>query len=250
MERKGKRTVGGTSQFFAWYFEGLGGIGGWALFLAFYIAAAVWHMYDSQRRDIRVTGWRFGITLPGLLLLPTILYRFSAAETQTSLMQYEELFFYMGLLGGIAPVLAAVGYWITYRGLTGAQLNPPPAPPPLEVPTPPRPTPVLAPEPAAPSRPTVNAWLVDKHTNQSHQLFKNDTRIGRSKANNDIAIADRTISREHILIREEDGHFVLYDRGATAGTLLNGQRVRRPEMLAHGDIIVIGDTELEFTKPG
>jgi hypothetical protein len=157
------------------------------------------------------------------------------------------LFFYMGLLGGIVPVLAALGYWITFRGITGEQLKPPPAePPPVREPEPaPEPPPVL--EPAAPPRPMVNAWLIDTGANRSYQLYAGDTRIGRSQGRNDIVIAHPTVSREHVLIREEDGHFTLYDRGAKAGTLLNNRRVRAPEMLAHGDLVVIGDVELKFT---
>ncbi|MCZ7546412.1 MAG: FHA domain-containing protein [Anaerolineae bacterium] len=100
-----------------------------------------------------------------------------------------------------------------------------------------------------PARPTANAWLVDRNTHEAYQLFKGDTRIGRSRANNDVTIADPTVSREHILIREEDGYFTLYDRARPPSTLLNGRRVRRPEMLTHGDVIVIGDTELQFTAP-
>ncbi len=238
----------GTSQFFAWYFEGLGGIGGWVLFLVFYIAAAVWYLYDSQRRQLNPPGWRFAVLLPGVLVLPTILYRFASLDTQNSLLQYKEMFFYLGLLGGIAPVLSALGYWITYRGLTGQ-------PEPVSAPPPPKTEPELPaveplrPAEVKPARPTANAWLIDKNTNQSYQLLKGDTRIGRSRGSNDIAIADPTVSREHILVREEEGRFTLYDRGATAGTLLNGRRVRRPEMLTHGDVIVIGDTELQFTAP-
>jgi hypothetical protein len=225
----------GTSKFFEWYFGGEGSLGGWVFFLIFYIAAAAWFVYDNQRREVKVPGWRLAVILPGLLLLPTIFYRFAGADTQDSLLSYKDLFFYMGLLGGIVPVLAALGYWITFRGITGEQLKPPPAEPP----------PVL--EPAAPPRPMVNAWLIDTGANRSYQLYAGDTRIGRSQGRNDIVIAHPTVSREHVLIREEDGHFTLYDRGAKAGTLLNNRRVRAPEMLAHGDLVVIGDVELKFT---
>lgn len=237
----------GTSQFFTWYFEGMGGIGGWVLFLIAYLAAAVWHLYDSQRRRLDTPGWRFAVLLPGLLLAPTVLYRFAGTETQTSLLGYKEVFFYLGLLGGIVPLMTAMGYWITFRGMVGqvasVEAEPPPAPaePPRE---PPGPTIEVK-----PARPFANAWLVDRNTNQAYQLYRGDTRIGRSRSSNDIVIPDPAISREHILIREEDGHFTLYDRGATAGTLLNNRRVRRPEMLAHGDVILIGDTELLFTAP-
>ncbi len=238
----------GTSQFFAWYFTGLGGIGGWVLFLVFYIAAAAWQAYDSQSRKLNVPGWRLGVALPGLLLLPTVLYRFAPLETQNALLGYKELFFYMGLLGGIAPVMVAVGYWVTYRGLTGEPKEEPPPSPPAPTPEPP-PPPEPKPEPAEAARPKVNAWLVDTQSGSSYQLYRGESRIGRSRDRNDIAIAHPTVSREHILIREDDGHFTLYDRGARAGTLLNGRRIGAPEMLAQGDVLTLGDIELKFTVP-
>lgn len=240
----------GTSQFFGWYFEGLGGIGGWVIFLGLYIGAAAWQVYDSQKRGLNVPGWRLGVILPGLLLLPTLLYRFAGSETQNAMLAYKELFFYMGLLGGIAPVMVAVGYWITYRGLTASQLQARPEPE-AAVETSPQPKPTQAPPAAAkkPPRPTANAWLIEMQSEQSYQLYRGDTRIGRSRDRNDITITHPTVSREHILIREEDGHFTIYDRGASAGTLLNGRRVRAPEMLAPGDVITIGDIELKFTTP-
>ncbi|MBN1284100.1 MAG: FHA domain-containing protein [Anaerolineae bacterium] len=245
----------GTSQFFGWYFEGLGGIGGWVIFLGLYVLAAAWQVYDSQKRALNVPGWRLGVILPGLLLLPTVLYRFAGADTQNALLSYKELFFYVGILGGVMPVMVAVGYWITFRGLTAEQLQPRPEPEPepqqpvLQKQTQAAQVKEEAPQPKAPPRPTVNAWLIEVQSERSYQLFKGDTRIGRSQDRNDIAIAHPTVSREHVLIREEDGYFTIYDRGATAGTLLNGRRVRAPEMLAHGDTITLGDIELKFTMP-
>jgi pSer/pThr/pTyr-binding forkhead associated (FHA) protein len=59
-------------------------------------------------------------------------------------------------------------------------------------------------------------------------------------------LADKAVSREHILIREENERFTLYDRGSKTGTLVNDRRVEYPVLLEHDDLIVIGDTRLRF----
>ena len=86
---------------------------------------------------------------------------------------------------------------------------------------------------------------MDRHNNRNYQLFESDSRLGRGE-HNDIVVADRAISREHILIRQEGSHFTLYDRGSRTGTWVNEQRIEGPVLLHHGDVIVLGDTELEF----
>lgn len=54
-----------------------------------------------------------------------------------------------------------------------------------------------------------------------------------------------TVSRRHAAIRAARGQFFLQDQGSTHGTYLNGQRVEAAS-LGEGDVIRIGDTELEF----
>lgn len=230
---------------FEWWYAGLGGLGGWALFLLIAIGANVYIFLDSQSHKVSAMGWRVAGLLPILLILPTLLFRFSSGETQQSLVNLLEPFFFLGIIGGIIPIAAAVGYAINFTGYAPPVEAPPPAYP---VPAPtvsPRREPSPAPRPVRPTRPYANAWLVETETNRSHQLFQGDTKIGRSKQN-DIALNDRAVSREHALIREENGHFTIYDRGSKTGIHLNDQRLQRPELLAHGDTIELGDTQLQF----
>lgn len=70
--------------------------------------------------------------------------------------------------------------------------------------------------------------------------------IGRSKANA-VPINDVRASRAHCAIQKtEDGWFVL-DLGSSNGTLLNGHPVQR-SLLALGDVIAIGDTQIHFER--
>lgn len=143
----------GTNSFFMWYFYGLGGLGGWFLFLLLAVGAVIWLMYDSQTRRLPATGWKLGVVVLTLLILPTILYRFTVTPVDYEvyhilqldpevcpgdllvttgfadcdqllrslppLTPYGEVIFYLGLLGGILAPILAVGYAITFQGMKG-----------------------------------------------------------------------------------------------------------------------------------
>lgn len=206
---------------------------------------------DSRKRHLQATGWLLGAIMPMLLLLPSFIFTF-AASARDSFHGMRDIFFLLGLIGGIVPLVVGLGYFVTYQGV--AATPPDPTSPPLAQPLPgqmartvPLPTsnreqPV--PPPARPDRPRAKAWLVDEKSNNSFQLFQGDTRAGRGK-NNDIPFMDKAVSREHILIREENGQFTLYDRGLT-GTRVNGKRIDSPVLLTHGDAVELGDTRLRF----
>lgn len=255
-----------TSQFFQWWFTAWN-IGGWVLFCLVAVGAIAWLIFDNATRRVRAIGWLMGAILPVLLLLPSAICGISL-PARIQMQNLLEIFFYVGLIGSIVPIVVAIGYGITYKDMRGcekghiydaslaecpicaqerqayAPLPPSPLPPYRE------PEPVTAPPlrrrrpPTA--RPKVNAWLIDERTNRTYQLYEGDTRIGRKKEANDIVFDDRAISREQILIREEHGHFTTHDRGSKTGTLVNGRRLEEPLMLAHDDVIEIGDTRLRF----
>ncbi|HKP87570.1 MAG TPA: SpoIIE family protein phosphatase [Blastocatellia bacterium] len=69
--------------------------------------------------------------------------------------------------------------------------------------------------------------------------------IGRS-SRNDICIGDPFASRLHAELRQESDHILLVDNGSANGTFLNGQRVTGAVRLEVGDLIRIGETEIEY----
>ena len=80
---------------------------------------------------------------------------------------------------------------------------------------------------------------------QSYKLAPNSTNVIGRAGNIQLPASDRTASREHARIRDENGKFVLYDLGSTNKTLVNNQRVDR-KVLIDGDIIKIGQTVFRF----
>jgi hypothetical protein len=257
-----------TSEFFQWWFTAWN-IGGWVIFFLFAIGAIAWIIYDTATRRVPAVGWMMGAILPVLLLLPSALAGLSL-NVRSQMQNLLEIFFYLGLIGSMVPIVVAVGYGITFKGMRGcgrghvysaslaecpicAQERQAHAPsPPFRQPVFPEPEPVTVPPPSRPSRPPrparpkASAWLVDAQTGRNHQLYQGDTRIGRSKQNNDIVLTDRAVSREHVLIREEQGHFTIYDRASKTGTYVNESRLEGPLLLDHDDVVEIGDTRLRF----
>jgi pSer/pThr/pTyr-binding forkhead associated (FHA) protein len=70
--------------------------------------------------------------------------------------------------------------------------------------------------------------------------------IGRS-ARNDLCLEDPFASRLHAEVRKKgDTSFWLSDLGSANGTLLNEARLTSPALLRDGDVIRIGETEIEF----
>jgi hypothetical protein len=248
-----------TTKFYIWFYDGLGGLGGWIIFFLFALAAVVWIFYDSSKRNLPVLGWRLGATLLSLLLIPAIIFRFASLETKASLGNFTEAIFYLGLLGGILPVVLAVGYYVTYKGLVGCRNGHiyeevlgqcPECSQPVArqdnfqqdyyAPTPPPPMPVPGPViPQRPIRPKVNAWLVDQN-GKNYQLCQGDTTIGRSSSNDIQFSGVSSVSRQHAKIQEKNGRYYLSDLASGSGTKVNGKYIQQT-LLEPNDQIQFSD---------
>lgn len=259
-----------TNTFFLWFYYGLNGLGGWLIFLLVALAAAIWLFYDSARRHLPVLGWRLGIALTALLILPAILYRFTVNDVNdvaTSFLgPFSEPIFYLGVLGGVLPVVLAAAYFISYQGLVGcpqghvyeAAVGDCPHPdhlPPSPVSVPPRPPDWEAAEETAPppaqdiQKEFAQAWLVSRDRRSSYQLFVKETRIGRSSKNDIVLQGDRSVSRESAKVLEQNGRFRLQSLTAARYPRVGGHTVREPVLLEDDDEIEFGEnTILHFIK--
>ncbi len=64
--------------------------------------------------------------------------------------------------------------------------------------------------------------------------------------NNTIQLLDKIVSKEHCILEQRDGHFILRDLGSLNGTYVNGERVRGETLLKHGDEIALGSTRARY----
>lgn len=56
-----------------------------------------------------------------------------------------------------------------------------------------------------------------------------------------------TVSRRHARILVEDGRAILEDLGSKNGTFVRGQRISKPTVLAHGDVIRLGRVSMKLS---
>lgn len=232
-----------------WWYNGVGGFGGWMIFMLLALVAVAYVFFDSSNRNIRAPGWRLATLLPLLLFVPTILVRY-LLNPLTITPTAPEWSMVLGVLGSIIAIAAGVGYAVTYWGvtppMTQSQAGPSPVVPASPVPPVARPVERVpqAPTPK-PKRDSSGAWLVEEANNRQHTVYRGDTKLGR-RSDNDLVFNDLTVSKEQALIRAEGNTFTLYDRGSSGGTFVNGQRVRGPVILYHGDTIEMGEVRLTF----
>jgi len=70
--------------------------------------------------------------------------------------------------------------------------------------------------------------------------------IGRAE-NNDIVVADPTVSQRHVEILRDKEKWLLRDCGSTNGTLVLGERVNTCDLLP-GVVFVFGTQSFEFCE--
>ncbi len=75
-------------------------------------------------------------------------------------------------------------------------------------------------------------------------LTKQAVRLGK-RDNNDFILEDKTVSRTHLEIVQEEDRYLLRDLESTNGTFINDTRVKEA-FLSPGDVIRIGNSRIEF----
>lgn len=84
---------------------------------------------------------------------------------------------------------------------------------------------------------------------QEFTLEGDELVIGRA-ADNPVSIPDTSVSRKHALVRKTADGWAVSDLGSGNGTMLNGAPIVDETVLNEGDVISMGDTELEYSGGG
>jgi hypothetical protein len=254
-----------TDTFYQWFFDGVNGLGGWFLFALVAIASVIWLYYNSSSRRLPAQGWKLAIALTAALLLPAVIFRLSSAETRDSLVGFKEAIFYLGLLGGLIPLVVAVGYYFNFQGMVAckeghlyeeelgecpecASIAQASSVPIYHEPAPRyhEPAPAPAPGPPPDTRSRANAWLITSD-GRNHQLYLGETSVGRYRDNDVQLLGDDSVSKHHLKIIEQNGRFKLVDVAGRNSTKLNGKVIRQPILLEHDDRLQLGrNTHLHF----
>lgn len=84
---------------------------------------------------------------------------------------------------------------------------------------------------------------------REHLLFEPIVCVGRTDEN-DITLADVSVSRHHArLKRQDDGSYIVTDLASSNGTLLEGRRVSPSARAFHGDRVQFGSVECVLVDP-
>jgi len=247
----------------------------WGVFLGVFLAAAaaIYIFFDSQDLSdpSKVNGPRVAAVLGLLMTLPSLWERLTVPEEFNGVFDeiyltsrpYAELIFWIGILGVLLALVAAIYYYANKPkegefSDAGATIYV--EPPPVQAPIAPTQQPVApippVQQPVDPTRPInveppASAWLVVRsgaRAGQQHGLSMNRPNvIGRDASRADLIVDDPTVSREHARIRYENGQYVLYDLASTSGTFVNGVRMQR-QMLYDNDRVTLGQVDLVYKR--
>ncbi|MFC2023295.1 VWA domain-containing protein [Chloroflexota bacterium] len=91
------------------------------------------------------------------------------------------------------------------------------------------------------------AMLVAKARPDQRFDLKGTINIGRG-SENQVALDDPTVSRQHAWIKADGEDFMVFDVGSGNGTFVNDERVSEPRRLENGDLIRFGEAEFVFTR--
>ena len=78
-----------------------------------------------------------------------------------------------------------------------------------------------------------------------HVLDNERVTIGRQSTCS-IVIKDSNVSREHVQFRRGHDGWTVRDLGSTNGTKINGVRVEGEQLLANGDVVLVGSIPVRF----
>jgi hypothetical protein len=84
--------------------------------------------------------------------------------------------------------------------------------------------------------------LVEQGTEEIFPLGFEPTSIGRH-GDNEIILPDGQVSRHHAEIVMQGGRWLVADLGSANGTYVNGKRLSGPQVLNHGDLVRVGQTQ-------
>ena len=254
----------------------------WGVAIAFAISfvTTLWIFFDSQSNGYHAPVWRWLSLISAIVVIPSVILSFSPALAAGLPAMSLNILAVAGMAATVISLgcllLYGLGVGVMEEvdapgedepeaeappvipggaGLAQAGVHPTPTPPHGVQPTT-REKPVTPQRITPTSSDTVRiksvyeqelplAWVVvmnGPYVGREYRLQK-ITDIGREREHNDVALDDRTISRQHARIRYEKGAFVIYDLASANGVLVNGESVQR-RVITHGDRIKLGQVAL------
>lgn len=80
------------------------------------------------------------------------------------------------------------------------------------------------------------------------RLDQEEATLGR-REDNAYVVEDLRVSRVHAQFRKEAGAVIVTDLGSSGGTRVNGDEIKGPSVLHHGDTVSFGPVPAQFEDP-
>ena len=88
--------------------------------------------------------------------------------------------------------------------------------------------------------------IVQRNGKIEEHTFDRDAITVGATEDNDLAIGDETVSRQHCRIFMEGGGFMIRDLDSTNGSYVNERRVTAKHDLVDNDLVTFGKTNFKF----
>lgn len=239
------------NEMLAWFFYW-----GNIFFIALGIILVVYIFLHAYFKGISALIYKLFTIIPIVLIIPSLVFTLSSYQKKVSLEDYIILFFILGLIGGITPIVSSVAYSFYFISVPKKKYcsihN------------------IYYKEDKCPfcaisdedtdfsiSSKTkvekiskVKGLLINKSIGKSYML-SNMNILGRGSMQkgegNKINISDSYVSRTHTKIVFDGNRFKICDSSSRSGTYVNGQKIKGWVTLDDNDEIKIGKTYLKFT---
>ncbi len=227
------------------------------LFLGIAIVLTLYVFLHSYFKEIPALAYKLLVILPIILIIPSLVFTLSPYENKVSMVDNITLFFVLGLLGGIIPIISSIAYAVysssakkrNYCQIHNIYYEDDVCPVCAAYVEPPGPSPTKS--TIIETIPKAKGYLIDRVTGKPHTL-SNVVIIGRGSHSegegSKINIDDSYISRTHARIEFDGNRFKVSDSSSRSGTFVNDRKIKGWVTLEDGDVLKVGKTHLKFTQ--
>jgi len=228
----------------AWFFTW-----GNILFIGITVILILYVFLHSYFKEIPALLYRLITAIPAILIIPSIVFSIVSYQIKVSIQNFILLFFILGLLGGIIPIVSSIIYTVYFTSFSKKK---------MEIPY------IQSIDDSGQTErqyidertkvevvPMTKGYLINKSTGKTYTL-SNINIIGRGslqeEEGNKIKLNDPYTSRIHARMIFDGNRFKISDSSSASGTYINNQKIKGWVTLEDGDEIKIGRTFLKFTQ--
>lgn len=91
-----------------------------------------------------------------------------------------------------------------------------------------------------------SAFLVDLESNRKIPIIPPFCSVGRHDSNAVVVPDDKSMSKQHFVIKFEEGKYLIEDSNSSYGTFVNGKKITEKTAVDDGDVVKAGNSMFWF----